>query len=75
MCSSDLDYVSMGWLRCEGQLLPIIQNQALYSLIGIKFGGDGKNNFGLPDLRGAETDSGGLCKYHICVSGLYPIWD
>jgi len=60
------------WLPCDGRLLPITQNQALFSLISNKFGGDGKNNFALPDLRGAETDAGGHCKYYIATSGLYP---
>jgi microcystin-dependent protein len=41
-----------GWAQCEGQLLPINQNQALFSLLGTTFGGDGRVNFGLPDLRG-----------------------
>jgi microcystin-dependent protein len=41
-----------GWARCDGQLLPINQNQALFSLLGTNFGGDGRVNFGLPDLRG-----------------------
>jgi microcystin-dependent protein len=41
-----------GWALCEGQLLPIISNQALYSLLGPAYGGDGERNFALPDLRG-----------------------
>jgi microcystin-dependent protein len=41
-----------GWAFCDGQLLPINQNQALFSLLGTTFGGDGRVNFGLPDLRG-----------------------
>jgi microcystin-dependent protein len=41
-----------GWALCNGQLLPINQNQALFSLLGTTFGGDGRVNFGLPDLRG-----------------------
>src|SRR5689334_22775851 len=41
-----------GWGLCDGQLLPINQNQALFSLLGTTFGGDGRVNFGLPDLRG-----------------------
>jgi microcystin-dependent protein len=41
-----------GWAMCNGQLLPINQNQALFSLLGTNFGGDGRVNFGLPDLRG-----------------------
>jgi microcystin-dependent protein len=41
-----------GWALCDGQLLPINQNQALFSLLGTTFGGDGRVNFALPDLRG-----------------------
>lgn len=41
-----------GWATCDGQLLPINQNQALFSLLGTTYGGDGRVNFGLPDLRG-----------------------
>jgi len=40
-----------GWALTDGQLLPINQNQALFSLLGTTFGGDGRVNFGLPDLR------------------------
>lgn len=41
-----------GWALCNGQLLPINQNQALFSLLGTTYGGDGQVNFALPDLRG-----------------------
>jgi len=41
-----------GWALCNGQTLSIIQNQALYSLMGAVYGGDGQSTFGLPDLRG-----------------------
>ena len=40
-----------GWATCDGQLLPINQNQALFSLLGTTYGGDGRTNFALPDLR------------------------
>jgi microcystin-dependent protein len=40
-----------GWALCDGQLLPINQNQALFSLLGTTFGGDGRVNFGLPNLQ------------------------
>jgi len=46
------DYVPGGWAFCEGQLLPINQNQALYGLLGTTYGGNGVTNFALPDLRG-----------------------
>jgi len=45
-------FAPRGWAFCGGQLLPINQNQALFSLLGTTFGGDGRVNFGLPDLRG-----------------------
>jgi microcystin-dependent protein len=41
-----------GWAQCDGQFLPINQNQALFALLGTTYGGDGRVNFGLPDLRG-----------------------
>lgn len=44
-----------GWATCEGQLLPISQNTALFSLLGTTFGGDGRTSFGLPDLRGRSA--------------------
>ena len=44
-------FAPRGWALCNGQLLPINQNQALFSLLGTTFGGDGRVNFGLPDLR------------------------
>lgn len=45
-------FAPKGWALCNGQLLPINQNQALFSLLGTTYGGDGRVNFGLPDLRG-----------------------
>jgi microcystin-dependent protein len=44
--------VPQGWARCDGQLLPISGNQALFALLGTMYGGDGATNFALPDLRG-----------------------
>jgi microcystin-dependent protein len=46
------DFAPKGWAMCNGQLLPINQNQALFSLLGTTFGGDGRVNFALPDSRG-----------------------
>lgn len=45
------DFAPKGWAFCNGQLLPINQNQALFSLLGTTYGGDGRVNFALPDLR------------------------
>ncbi|WP_019499611.1 phage tail protein [Pseudanabaena sp. PCC 6802] len=44
-------FAPRGWALCDGQLLPINQNQGLFSLLGTTFGGDGRVNFALPDLR------------------------
>jgi len=46
------NFAPKGWTQCNGQLLPINQNQALFSLLGTMYGGNGQTTFGLPDLRG-----------------------
>lgn len=48
-------YVPSGWAFCEGQLFLISQNQALFSILGTMYGGDGRTTFGLPDLRGRSA--------------------
>ena len=47
------NFAPKGWALCNGQLLPINQNQALFSLLGTTYGGDGRVNFALPNLRGS----------------------
>lgn len=47
------NFAPTGWARCDGQLMPISQNTALFSLLGTYYGGDGKATFALPDLEGA----------------------
>jgi microcystin-dependent protein len=46
------NFAPAGWLFCEGQLLPIAENETLFQLIGTTYGGDGQSTFGVPDLRG-----------------------
>jgi microcystin-dependent protein len=46
------NFAPKGWALCNGQLLPISQNTALFSLLGTTYGGDGKSNFALPDMQG-----------------------
>lgn len=46
------DFAPRGWALCDGQLLSISQNQALFAILGTTYGGDGKTTFALPDLRG-----------------------
>lgn len=46
------NFAPRGWAFCDGQILPINQNQSLYALLGTSYGGDGRTSFALPDLRG-----------------------
>jgi microcystin-dependent protein len=46
------NFAPRGWATCDGQILPINQNQSLFSLLGTTYGGDGRTSFALPDLRG-----------------------
>src|SRR5690349_15631638 len=46
------NFAPKGWAFCDGQILPISQNTALFSLLGTTYGGNGKSNFALPDLQG-----------------------
>jgi microcystin-dependent protein len=53
------NFAPRGWAKCDGQLLPISQNSALFSLLGTTYGGDGRTTFALPDLRGRTMLSEG----------------
>ena len=57
------------WLPCDGRLLPLQQNAAMYTLIGTRYGGDGRTTIGLPDF--SKESPPGL-EYFICTMGLYP---
>jgi microcystin-dependent protein len=49
------NFPPVGWAFCDGQLMPISQNTALFSLLGTMYGGDGKSTFGLPDIQGCAV--------------------
>src|SRR2546423_5179637 len=53
------NFAPKGWTFCDGQLLPIAQNTALFSLLGTFYGGDGKSTFALPNLQGSYPNSFG----------------
>jgi microcystin-dependent protein len=63
------NFAPVGWAMCNGQLLPISQYQAVFALIGTFYGGDGRSNFALPDLRGRvpihQGQGSGLSPYYI----------
>lgn len=54
------NFAPRGWATCDGQLMPISQNTALFSLLGTMYGGDGKSTFALPDLNGAAPMHAGV---------------
>lgn len=57
------------YLPADGRTIPISGNTALFSLVGITYGGNGTSNFGLPDLRSAAPNN---TTYVICVTGTFP---
>ena len=63
------NFAPKGWATCDGQLLPISQNTALFSLLGTFYGGDGKSTFALPNLEGStpvgQGQGGGLSDYFL----------
>jgi microcystin-dependent protein len=60
-------FAPVGWAICAGQLLPIDDNEVLFTLLGTRYGGDGISNFRLPNIS-APTNM----NYIICIYGLYP---
>jgi microcystin-dependent protein len=64
------NFAPRGWAPCQGQVLPINQNQALFALLGTNFGGDGRTTFALPDLRGKEPVTS--TQYCIALQGIFP---
>ena len=67
------NFVPRSWAFCDGQLLPISQNQALFSILGTTYGGDGRTTFALPDLRGrvaiGPRQGSGLSSYGLGQRG------
>lgn len=84
ICLFPFNFAPRGWALCEGQLLPISQNTALFSLLGTTYGGNGRSNFALPDMRsnrmsdyfgGARAHKGYEAlplRYFIALQGIFP---
>lgn len=64
-------FVPTGWAQCQGQLMQISANAALYSLLGITYGGDGTTTFALPNIPPLQGKTGSL-QYCIATTGVYP---
>jgi microcystin-dependent protein len=78
----------IGWAHCNGQVLPVKNHEALFSLIGFQFGGDGRDHFAVPDLRPKDEHGNPIhlntgdmhngkpyIPYYIATEGLYPQFD
>ena len=63
------DFAPRGWAACNGQLLPIAQNAALFSILKNRYGGDGRTTFALPKIAPLKADKGTV-QYIICIHGL-----
>jgi microcystin-dependent protein len=63
------NYAPRGWAFAQGQLLQIADHQALYSVLGTAYGGDGRTTFALPDTRGDEP---ACMHYIIALQGIFP---
>ena len=61
------NFAPAGWMFCEGQLLPISENETLFQLIGTTYGGDGESTFALPDLRGLMQASSFRFRASACI--------
>lgn len=72
ICLFPYDFVPMYWMRCDGQLLQISTEAALFSLIGTKYGGNGTTTFALPKLPPVKLSNGSLLYYVINTMGTYP---
>ena len=72
ICLFPWQWAPRGWARCDGALLPIASNSALFSLIGTTYGGDGRQDFALPDMRGKKVRNGTRAHYFINLQGIYP---
>jgi len=67
-------FAPRGWRYCDGSLMPVNQNQALFSILGTTYGGDGRTTFALPKLNTVKNTVGAKAgiKYVICIEGIFP---
>lgn len=71
------NFAPRGWSFCDGRLLHIAQNTALFSILGTTYGGDGRTTFALPNLKPLKstTTPKGAAHYIICLEGIFPSRD
>jgi microcystin-dependent protein len=64
------NFAPVGWAECQGQLMPIANNEALFSILGTTYGGDGQSTFALPNLTKKTPVNG--TRYIMCLFGAFP---
>jgi microcystin-dependent protein len=62
-------FAPRNWMFCDGQMMDIAQNPALFSILGTTYGGDGVHTFKLPDTKARDAEG---MRHVICVNGIYP---
>lgn len=85
ICQYPYNFAPKNWAVCHGQIMSIMQNQALFALIGTTYGGDGRVTFALPDLRPKDTNGNVIVvqvgeiyegkpymDYYIALNGIFP---
>ena len=74
ICFLAFERAPRGFVACNGQLLPIARYGALFALIGTTYGGDGRSNFAVPNLKGKSPldDFPDSVHYFMCVEGVFP---
>jgi microcystin-dependent protein len=72
MMTTGANFCPVGWATAQGQLMPIKQNLALFSLLGTMYGGDGKTTFALPKVKAEPLESGGTLTHCIALFGVFP---
>jgi microcystin-dependent protein len=73
ICLFPWGWAPRGWAKCDGSIMQIRENEALFTLIGSEFGGDGRTTFALPNLADIRSEQGGGdVGHYICLVGVYP---
>ena len=69
------NFTPQGWASCNGQTMQIADYQAVFSLLGVTYGGDGIRTFNLPNLPAMKDANGNPLNWIVCLNGIYPSRD
>lgn len=72
VCFFAFMFTPRGWHECDGAVMSIAQNNALFALLGTQFGGDGRSTFALPKIAPIQSEHGAPVKAYIALEGIFP---